>query len=88
MVRPSRAAPFIPLIARSASSLVAISTKPKPRERPVSRSIMTTADSTIPYRANAVRRPSFEVENDSPPTNSFTGIANAPFGDSFSTGYT
>src|SRR5712664_1388108 len=51
-----------------------ISTKPKPRERPVSRSVITAADITSPKRANAPRRPSLEVENERPPTNSFTDM--------------
>jgi hypothetical protein len=61
-------------MARSASSSVDISTNPKPRERPVSRSVITRAELTIPKRANASRRLSFEVVNESPPTNNFTGM--------------
>jgi hypothetical protein len=38
----------MPAIARSASSWEPISTKPKPRERWVSRSVMTIADCTVP----------------------------------------
>src|SRR2546428_3026914 len=41
IVRPSRFVPFRRLMACSASSGVAISTNPKPRERPVSRSVTT-----------------------------------------------
>ncbi len=74
MLRPSRLVLFRAPSARSASSEVAISTKPKPRDRPVSRSVMTAADSTTPYRAKAARRLSFEVVKDRPPTNSFTDI--------------
>jgi len=48
IMRPSRLAPFMPAIARSASSWVPISTKPNPRERWVSRSVMTIADCTMP----------------------------------------
>jgi hypothetical protein len=61
-------------IARSASSVVAISTKPNPRDRPVSRSVMTAAESTAPNRAKAARKPSVEVEKERPPTNSFTDM--------------
>jgi len=42
--------------------LVTISTNPKPRERPVSRSVTMVADSTEPTAANASRRLSVEVE--------------------------
>ena len=41
------------LIAACASGSDPISTKPKPFERPVSRSIMTLAELTVPYWANA-----------------------------------
>jgi hypothetical protein len=74
IIRPSSCDPLRDEIARSASSVVAISTKPKPRERPVSRSVITAAESTVPNRAKAARNPSLEVENDSPPTNSFTDM--------------
>src|SRR5204862_6806034 len=78
MVRPSRLVPFSLLMACSASSGVAISTNPKPRERPVSRSVTTLADSTAPHAANASRRRSLEVEKERPPTNSLTAIPRAP----------
>jgi hypothetical protein len=42
-LRPPRGWPFMPLMAACASASDAISTKPKPLERPVSRSIMTLA---------------------------------------------
>src|SRR5260370_36696987 len=61
-------------MACSAASVVPPSTKPKPRERPVSRSVITAADITSPKRAKAPRRPSLEVENERPPTNSFTDM--------------
>ena len=73
-MRPSSCEPFSEEIAFSASSVVAISTKPKPRERPVSRSVITAAESTAPKRANAARNHSVEVENERPPTNSFTDM--------------
>src|SRR5437773_1481022 len=61
-------------MACSASSGVAISTNPKPRERPVSRSVTTLADSTLPAAAKASRRRSLEVEKDKPPTKSLTAM--------------
>src|SRR5574341_144752 len=61
-------------MACSASSGVAISTNPKPRDRPVSRSVTTLADSTLPTAAKASRRRSLEVEKDRPPTKSFTAM--------------
>jgi membrane protein DedA with SNARE-associated domain len=61
-------------MACSASSGVAISTNPKPRERPVSRSVTTLADSTLPTAAKASRRRSLEVEKDKPPTKSLTAM--------------
>src|SRR5919206_1746543 len=78
MVRPSTDVPLSLLIACSASSGVAISTKPKPRERPVSRSVTTAADSTVPVAAKTSRRRSLEVEKDSPPTKSLTAMGRAP----------
>src|SRR5262245_5048406 len=74
MVRPSRFVPLRRLMACSASSGVAISTNPKPRERPVSRSVTTLADSTLPTAANASRRRSLEVEKDKPPMKSLTAM--------------
>src|SRR5882724_10717473 len=61
-------------MACSASSGVAISTNPKPRDRPVSRSVTTLADSTLPTAAKASRRRSLDVEKDKPPTKSFTAM--------------
>src|SRR5262245_14632173 len=78
-MRPSSDVPLSEEMAFSASSVVAISTKPKPLERPVSRSVITAADITSPKRAKAPRRPSLEVENERPPTNSFTDMTLAPF---------
>jgi hypothetical protein len=72
IIRPSRLEPFSPLMAFSASSSVAISTNPNPRDRPVSRSVMTAADWTGPKRAKAARSPSVEVVNARPPTNNLT----------------
>lgn len=42
--------------SRPALSFVGISTKPNPRERPVSRSVMMLADDTSPYPANKFRK--------------------------------
>ena len=39
-------------MAAWASWSLPISTKPKPLERPVSRSMITCADSTVPYGSN------------------------------------
>src|SRR5437867_7451872 len=61
-------------MACSASSGVAISTNPKPRDRPVSRSVTTLADSTLPTAAKASRRRSLEVEKERPPTKSLTAM--------------
>jgi len=61
-------------MACSAASGVDISTNPKPRDRPVSRSVITAAESTPPYLAKASRRRSVEVEKERPPTNNLTDI--------------
>src|SRR5207245_10922770 len=79
IVRPSRFVPFRRRMACSASAGVAISTNPKPRDRPVSRSVTTLADSTAPAAAKASRRRSVEVENERPPTKSLTAMRGAPF---------
>src|SRR5262249_39230252 len=54
-----------------ASPFEAISTNPKPRERPVSRSVMTDADSQVPTSANSASRSALVVSKDRFPTNSF-----------------
>ena len=46
--------PFNALIAFRAADSSGISTKPKPRERPVSRSVMMLAEDTSPYSPNKV----------------------------------
>src|SRR5262249_62407195 len=61
----------IELLDRCVGPAVAISTKPKPRERPVSRSITTAADSTTPACANTSRNRSVDVEKAKPPMKSF-----------------
>src|SRR5579862_1793916 len=55
MVRPPTCDPFNAVMAFSPSSLLAISTNPKPRERPVSRSVMMLTRSTCPYDSNICR---------------------------------
>src|SRR5262245_33242005 len=61
-------------MAALASSAVAISTNPNPRDRPLSRSVATVPDSTVPKPAKACFRRSGEVENESPPTKSLTAM--------------
>ncbi len=54
--RPSRGWPFMAFIAAVASAEDDISTKPKPFERPVSRSIMTLAEETRPNSEKLLSR--------------------------------
>jgi hypothetical protein len=54
-VRPPTWEPFKAAIAFSPSSLLAISTNPKPRDRPVSRSVMILTRSTCPYVSKSCR---------------------------------
>src|SRR3989449_5153700 len=72
--RPSRSRPLKRDTASCASSAVAISTKPKPRDRPVPGSVTTVADSTVPAAAKTSRRRSLVTENGRPPTNSLCAI--------------
>src|SRR5206468_7934771 len=72
--RPSSSVLFRRATASLASSVVAISTNPKPRDRPVSRSVTTLADSTVPIWAKVSRRRSLEVENERLPTKSLTAM--------------
>src|SRR5262249_22399071 len=58
-------------IAFSASPGELISTKPKPRERPVARSVITAADSQDPICANNASRSAEVVSKDRLPTKSF-----------------
>jgi hypothetical protein len=53
--RPPNDVPFSPAIAAWASELFGISTKPKPRGRPVSRSVIIRTVSTVPYASKQVR---------------------------------
>ncbi len=55
-------------MARCASSALGISTKPKPRERPVKRSVTTVARSTVPYSSNQERSCSLSTEKGRFPT--------------------
>src|SRR5712692_4091937 len=72
--RPSRSLPFNRWTAAVASSGVAISTKPKPRDRPENWSVMTVADVTLPHWVKNSRRPSLVVENERLPMKSFCAM--------------
>src|SRR5580704_7466086 len=61
MVRPPTDDPFNAVMAFSPSSLLAISTKPNPRDRPVSRSVMMLTRSTCPNGSNSWRSSSSAV---------------------------
>jgi hypothetical protein len=54
--RPPKLVPFRAAIARSASAESVISTKAKPRARPVSRSVTRLTRSTFPYGSKSARR--------------------------------
>src|SRR5882724_3711361 len=69
--RPLISLPLNCATAASPASFEAISTKPKPRERPVSRSSITLADSTVPACENSWCKSSLEVWNERLPTYSF-----------------
>src|SRR4051794_7222209 len=58
-------------MAFSASLAELISTKPKPRERPVARSVMTDADSHVPTSAKSCSRSALVVANARLPTYNF-----------------
>src|SRR5438876_11342581 len=68
--RPSRCDPFDCVIALSASSSDIV-TKPKPFERPVSRSVMMLTASTVPQCAKASLTSFSVVEKERFPTNNF-----------------
>ncbi len=70
-VRPPTCEPFSAAIAFSPSSALAISTNPKPRERPVSRSVMIATRSTCPYASNNWRSSSSDVLKSRFPTKMF-----------------
>ena len=60
--RPSTSAPFIAWMAACASASLPISTKPNPFDRPVSRSMITWADTTLPCGANICCRSLSDTE--------------------------
>src|SRR3989304_6164201 len=66
--RPSKDCSFSFWMAAWASASVDIATKPKPRESPDIRSVMTAADSTVPHWAKCCRSVSEVVEYERPPT--------------------
>ena len=74
IVRPSNSVPFISLMALTAFSSFAKVTNPNPRDRPVSRSVITLASAISPNRENAPCRPSSVVSQLNPPTNNFFDI--------------
>jgi hypothetical protein len=60
--RPSSSRPFSWEIALFAPSVESISTKPKPRDWPENRSVMTVAERTLPLWLKNSLRPSLVVE--------------------------
>src|SRR3954468_15102411 len=73
-VRPFRSYPSSCRMATSASASEPISTKPKPRERPDSRSVAIFTDSTCPCGPNRVLSSSLVVEYGKLATNSLQDI--------------
>src|SRR5207244_2003643 len=73
-VRPCSSRPLSSAIAFWASLAELISTKPKPRERPVSRSVMTVADVHVPACENSDSRSALVVSKDRFPTKIFLPI--------------
>src|SRR5262245_61075231 len=61
-------------MAASMSCWVSISTKPKPRERPVSRSLITSAERTVPWAENSSLRSSELTDQARLPTYIFFDI--------------
>jgi hypothetical protein len=80
--------PFKPAIAFSASPLSGISTNPKPRERPVARSVTTVTPSTLPKGSKSDRSSASVTLKEKLPTkiffmlflNSFDGLFSAEIG--------
>src|SRR5882724_33210 len=66
--RPPESLPFNAAIAFSASSSLGICTKPKPRDRPVSRSVATDALSMAPKGSNSARSSGSVMWNEKLPT--------------------
>src|SRR3990167_6123703 len=73
-MRPPKSLPFHMAIAPSAPASSAISTKPKPRERPVSRSVTMLAEATSPALAKASRSSSPVARYGRPPTKSLRAM--------------
>src|SRR3989344_6093590 len=73
-MRPPKSLPFHIAIAPSAPASSAISTKPKPRERPVSRSVTMLAEATSPALAKASRSSSPVARYGRPPTKSLRAM--------------
>src|SRR5262249_34687665 len=73
-VRPCSSRPFRSVIAFCASAGELISTKPKPRERPVARSVMTAADSQVPTSPKRDSSSALVDEKQRLPTHSFLPI--------------
>jgi hypothetical protein len=71
MARPSNSLPFISEIAVSAALSSSKVTKPNPRDRPVSRLVMTLASVISPKRLKAASKSALVVFQDKLPTNSF-----------------
>src|SRR6266704_2977320 len=72
-VRPPISWPWSLAMAVLAAVPSGISTKPKPLERPVSRSVMTRISSTVPYGSKSWRRSWSVVLNARLPTKIFMG---------------
>ena len=70
-LRPSRVAPLSESMAFCASSGVLMVTKAKPRGRPLARSIIRLASTTVPWAAKASCRSFSVVLNERFPTNNF-----------------
>jgi len=68
MARPSTSAPLSASIARWQASSDSISTKPNPRERPVSRSEITSAELTPPWALNKASKEADVVDQGRLPT--------------------
>src|SRR5205823_4789748 len=73
-VRPCRSLPLNSAIAFCASLAELISTKPKPRDCPVARSVMTATDSHVPAWENSASRSLLVVSKERLPTKIFLPI--------------
>src|SRR5205085_1154430 len=74
-LRSRKSRPLSISTAFVASSFVAISTKPKPRGRPVNWSVMIRTVATVPACANSSHRSSSVAWKDRLPTNNFAAIS-------------